>query len=49
MTITSELGNADWVGLGRTWSDGLISLESSNSVGHDVGFLSFPFVEELAV
>ena len=43
------VGSADWVGLGRTWSTGLIPLEASNGVGHDVGFLSFPFVEELTV
>ncbi|KIJ69657.1 glycoside hydrolase family 88 protein [Hydnomerulius pinastri MD-312] len=39
----------DWVGLGRTWSAAEVPLETKNSVGHDVGFLSFPFVQELLV
>lgn len=37
----------DWVNLGREWSTGEIPLETQTSVGHDVGFLSFPFVDEL--
>ncbi|KAL0573175.1 hypothetical protein V5O48_008785 [Marasmius crinis-equi] len=39
--------NVDWVGLGRKASQGLLSLPDNNSQGHDVGFLSFSFVEEL--
>jgi hypothetical protein len=40
-------GDGDtWVALGRQWSAGEIPLETKNSVGHDVGFLSMPFVEE---
>jgi len=39
----------DWIGLGRVWSAAEIPLETKNSVGHDVGFLSFPFVQELLV
>jgi hypothetical protein len=27
----------------------LVPLETKNSVGHDVGFLSFPFSDELAM
>lgn len=38
-----------WVKLGRQWSTGEIPLEQSNGVGHDVGFLSMPFIEELAM
>jgi hypothetical protein len=45
----NNLGIADWVALGRAASNGLVPLEISNGVGHDVGFLSFPFVEELAM
>jgi len=41
------LDAADWVALGQTASSGLIPLESNNSIGHDVGFVSFPFMEEL--
>lgn len=40
---------ADWVNLGRVWSADLTSLLIMNSVGHDVGFISFPFVDELTV
>ncbi|EIN08034.1 d-4,5 unsaturated-glucuronyl hydrolase-like protein [Punctularia strigosozonata HHB-11173 SS5] len=40
---------ADWVDLGRAWSTAEIPLEINTGVGHDVGFLSFPFVDELAV
>jgi len=43
------LGTADWVALGRAASNGLIPLEANTGVGHDVGFLSFPFVEELVI
>ncbi|KAH7889976.1 glycoside hydrolase family 88 protein [Phlebopus sp. FC_14] len=41
--------DTDWVDLGRTWSAAEVPLELKNSVGHDVGFLSFPFVQELLV
>ncbi|KAH7104068.1 Six-hairpin glycosidase [Auriculariales sp. MPI-PUGE-AT-0066] len=39
----------DWRGLGRTWSAALVPLHWHNGVGHDVGFLSWPFVDELAL
>jgi hypothetical protein len=45
----SEVNVFDWVSLGRAWSTALIPLETKNSVGHDVGFLSFPFSHELAM
>lgn len=48
-TPENGLGSADWLALGRAASSALIPLGTSNHVGHDVGFLSFPFVEELAV
>jgi len=35
-----------WVELGRQWSTGEIPLETKNTQGHDVGFLSMPFQEE---
>ncbi|CCM05029.1 uncharacterized protein FIBRA_07229 [Fibroporia radiculosa] len=38
-----------WLTLGRQWSTAEVPLESNNSVGHDVGFLSYPFVEELVI
>ncbi|PFH52460.1 glycoside hydrolase family 88 protein [Amanita thiersii Skay4041] len=39
----------DWLSIGRAASSALIPLESANHVGHDVGFLSFPFIEELVI
>ncbi|KAI0806900.1 d-4,5 unsaturated-glucuronyl hydrolase-like protein [Fomes fomentarius] len=46
----SDVGNAaQWLDLGRTWATGEIPLEVHNGQGHDVGFLSFPFMDELAV
>jgi hypothetical protein len=48
-TPANGLNIADWLTLGRSTSNGLIPLELVNTVGHDVGFLSFPFVEELAI
>ncbi|KAI4524021.1 glycoside hydrolase family 88 protein [Schizophyllum commune Loenen D] len=43
------LGGADWLELGRAMSAGLVPLEDHTTQGHDVGFLSFPFIEELKV
>jgi hypothetical protein len=43
------LGAADWIALSRAANSGLIPLEKKTGVGHDVGFLSFPFVEELVM
>ncbi|KAJ8522614.1 hypothetical protein ONZ45_g780 [Pleurotus djamor] len=40
------LDNVDWLELGRSWSTGEIPLQLKT---HDVGFMSFPFVEELRV
>ncbi|KAI8999050.1 d-4,5 unsaturated-glucuronyl hydrolase-like protein [Trametes punicea] len=46
----SKAGSASqWLELGRSWSTGEIPLETHTSVGHDVGFLSYPFVDELKV
>lgn len=39
----------NWLTRGRKWSDGLVPLSNGNSQGHDQGFLSFPFVAELAM
>jgi hypothetical protein len=40
-------GDGDaWVALGRQWSTGEIPLETKNTLVHDVGFVSMPFVEE---
>lgn len=48
-TPNNGLGIADWLELGREASAALVPLEIKNGQGHDVGFLSFPFVEELAM
>ncbi|KAJ7243362.1 glycoside hydrolase family 88 protein [Mycena haematopus] len=48
-TPANGLKAANWLTLGRSASTGLIPLELHNNQGHDVGFLSFPFVEELAI
>ena len=41
--------STDWVKLARAWSSGLIGLETKNTLGHDVGFMSFPFSNELVM
>lgn len=43
----NALALANWVTLGRSASTGLVPLEGGNNQGHDQGFLSFPFAEEL--
>ncbi|KAK0210228.1 glycoside hydrolase family 88 protein [Desarmillaria ectypa] len=48
-TSVNGLNAADWADLGRKTSTGLAALTTSNSVGHDVGFLSFPYVDELSI
>ncbi|KLO10657.1 Six-hairpin glycosidase [Schizopora paradoxa] len=45
----SENDNTDWVTLGRSWSTGIIPFETHNGLEHDVGFVSFPFQEELQI
>lgn len=48
-TAKNQLGIADWIQLGRETSAALAQLTINNGVGHDVGFLSYPFMEELKV
>ncbi|KAH9970363.1 d-4,5 unsaturated-glucuronyl hydrolase-like protein [Lactifluus volemus] len=38
-----------WLEIARASVTGEIPLETHTTVGHDVGFLSFPFVDELAI
>jgi hypothetical protein len=40
---------AQWLEIARSSATGEIPLEVSTHVGHDVGFLSFPFVDELTM
>ncbi|KAF9484890.1 glycoside hydrolase family 88 protein [Pholiota conissans] len=48
-TPANGLGMADWLDLGRAASNGLLTLDADHGIGHDVGFISFPFEEELLV
>jgi hypothetical protein len=41
--------NAQWLEIARASVTGEIPLETHTTVGHDVGFLSFPFIDELAM
>jgi hypothetical protein len=41
--------DVDWLALGRASAGPLVPLEAKNTLGHDVGFLSYPFVDEIAV
>ncbi|KAL5508057.1 hypothetical protein ACEPAH_5675 [Sanghuangporus vaninii] len=45
----STLLETDWLSEARRWSSAEVPLEAQNTQGHDVGFLSFPFVQELLV
>jgi hypothetical protein len=38
-----------WLDLARSWSQAEVPLTASNHQGHDQGFLSFPFIEELKI
>lgn len=44
-----ELNTTNWLTEARHWTTPEVSLETNNTQGHDVGFLSFPFQEELKV
>ncbi|KAI0761455.1 Six-hairpin glycosidase-like protein [Irpex lacteus] len=46
---SDELKETSWLELARKWSSAEVPLETKTTVGHDVGFLSFPFIEELKV
>jgi len=41
--------NINFLSLGRSWSVGLVPLEDDHTLDHDVGFLSYPFMQELLV
>ena len=45
----NTVDRVDWVNLGQVWSADLTTLLINNTVGHDVGFISFPFADELAM
>lgn len=41
--------NVDWLARARQWSASLVPLQSHNTVGHDTGFLSYPYSSELKI
>ncbi|KAH9934963.1 d-4,5 unsaturated-glucuronyl hydrolase-like protein [Fomitopsis serialis] len=40
---------SEWLTLGRQWGSAEIPLETNNTLQHDVGFVSYPFIAELEV
>ena len=46
-SLDTTLNETDWLGLARSWSAAESLLPGNNTVGHDVGFLSLPFREDL--
>ncbi|KAF9533511.1 glycoside hydrolase family 88 protein [Crepidotus variabilis] len=46
---SNEQAMADWLNLGRSASSALLGVTDAGDVGHDVGFVSFAFSEELKV
>ncbi|KIP02629.1 glycoside hydrolase family 88 protein [Phlebiopsis gigantea 11061_1 CR5-6] len=46
---SAGLNGTDWVALGQTWAAAEVPSETHTGVGHDVGFLSFPFALELEI
>ncbi|KAF8509559.1 d-4,5 unsaturated-glucuronyl hydrolase-like protein [Gautieria morchelliformis] len=47
--LCPSLNQPDWLSMGRDWSVGLVPLEDNKNLDHDVGFLSYPFQQELLV
>lgn len=41
------LNGTNWLEEARRWSTDELPLETTNTLGHDVGFVSFPFQDEL--
>jgi hypothetical protein len=39
----------NWLGKARVWSEAIVFLQNGNSLGHDQGFVSLPFVYELGL
>lgn len=46
-TLCGTSDGPSWVALGQQWSAGEVPLEAHSTLGHDVGFVSMPFQEEL--
>lgn len=46
-TLCNTSDGPSWVELGQQWSTGEVPLEAHSTLGHDVGFVSMPFMEEL--
>jgi hypothetical protein len=48
-TQSFNTSGGDWLTLGRSSSGPLANLNATHGIGHDIGFISFPFIEELVV
>lgn len=48
-TQSFDTSGGDWLTLGRSSAGPLANLNAIRGVEHDIGFISFPFVEELVV
>lgn len=47
LCLSSNAAVDVWRQLGQSWGTGEIPLATVNTVGHDVGFLSAPFMQEV--
>lgn len=48
-TLANEPASGNWLGLARASTGALVNLDADHGIGHDVGFIAFPFMEELVV
>ncbi|KZP01217.1 glycoside hydrolase family 88 protein [Calocera viscosa TUFC12733] len=45
----ANVNGTDWIVDGQDWSEGLASLTTTNTLGHDVGFISQPFRDDVSL
>jgi len=48
-TLGNGLALGNWLALARQSTSGLVNLDADHGIGHDLGFVAFPFMEELAM
>lgn len=48
-THSSQNSGGHWLSLGRSLAGPLANLDASHGIGHDLGFISYPFIQELMV
>ncbi|EJU00845.1 Six-hairpin glycosidase [Dacryopinax primogenitus] len=46
---SANIDGTNWIAEGMDWSEGLAGLTASNTLGHDVGFISQPFRDDVAL